>query len=144
MLAGITTLKNNTYNQTPVPKNQHLSIPRYNIGQNKFETEMIRFYRARDKVQCHLEQLRDQTNENNDRKQAQEFELYIQLLTNQDVETATNDAVADGLNIEAAALDALDKYADLLTLLDNKIFTQQDRYIKELSHKLLWHLAQIK
>ncbi len=105
---------------------------------------MIRFYRARDKVQCHLEQLRDQTNENNDRKQAQEFELYIQLLTNQDVETATNDAVADGLNIEAAALDALDKYADLLTLLDNKIFTQQDRYIKELSHKLLWHLAQIK
>ncbi|MGF1729517.1 phosphoenolpyruvate-utilizing N-terminal domain-containing protein [Photobacterium kasasachensis] len=143
MLAGITTLNENTYNQTRAYHEQHLLIPRYRIEREKFETEMIRFYRARDSVQYQLEQLRDQTAVNNGLRQAQRFDLSIQLLTSHEIELAINDAVANGQNIEAAALDALSTYSELtITLGDNK-WSLQQKHIKELCHTLLWHLMSI-
>ncbi|MGR5150003.1 phosphoenolpyruvate-utilizing N-terminal domain-containing protein [Photobacterium alginatilyticum] len=140
MLAGITTLNENTYNQTTAYHEQHLLIPRYRIEQEKFETEMIRFYRARDSVQYQLEQLRDQTAVNNGLRQAQRFTLSIQLLTSHEIEIAINDAVANGQNIEAAALDVLSTYSELTITLGVNKWSLQQKHIKELCHTLLWHL----
>ncbi|MCG7586938.1 phosphoenolpyruvate-utilizing N-terminal domain-containing protein [Photobacterium sp. OFAV2-7] len=143
MLAGITTLNENTYNQTRACNEQHLLIPRYRIEREKFETEMIRFYRARDSVQYQLEQLRDQTAVNNGLRQAHRFDLSIQLLTSHEIEIAINDAVANGQNIEAAALDTLSSYAELRITLGNDKLVLQQKYIKELCHTLLWHLISV-